>query len=105
MTYTSSELDDGSKSKPHTALRICSRVSTWRGCAMNISSSVNSVRVSSTGRPARVTSRVARFIVRSAKVRTSSVSADAATAAAYELRRSRARIRANSSSSSNGFTR
>ncbi len=82
MTYTSRELDDGSKSKPQTALRICSRVRTWRGCAMNISSRVNSVRVSSTGRPARVTSRVARSMVRSAKVRVSSSSAVASTAAA-----------------------
>ncbi len=58
------------------------RVRTWRGCAMNISSRVNSVRVSSTGRPARLTSRVARSMVRSAKVRVSSSSAVASTAAA-----------------------
>lgn len=105
MTYTSREFDDGSKSKPQTAFRICSRVRTWRGCAMNISSSVNSVRVSSTGRPARVTSRVARSMRRSAKVSASSSGTAPAPAAAYELRRSSARTRANSSSSSNGLTR
>src|ERR1035437_2634109 len=58
--YTSSTLVPGSKSKPQTALRSCSRERTWSGWRIRYSSTSNSSAVSCTSRPSRCTRRVRR---------------------------------------------
>ena len=73
------------------------RVKTWRALRRNSSSNENSVRVSSIGRPERVTSRVPRSSSRSAKRRTSLPSSP------FPARRSRARRRASSSARARGL--
>ncbi|CPU66981.1 Uncharacterised protein [Mycobacteroides abscessus] len=94
-TYTSTTLEPGSKSYPHTRDRSCSRLRTCPGLRRNASASANS-------RAERSTSR---SDVRARRVRRSRLSApcvSTVTSPAGSLR-SRSRMRASSSSKRNGL--